>query len=93
MHQRTANPIRHEIGAQITDVGIAVHGWAASVHLDEPRRGGVDLFHPFGQGVVDVEQKDLFYLRLRAKRRRVQTLGQFSTFQRWLPAGVLVHSI
>ena len=66
VNQRTADPVCHEIGAQIPDMGIAIHGGTARVHLDNPRRGGLNLFNLFGEGVVDAEQRDLFYLRFHA---------------------------
>jgi len=65
-------------------MGVAVHGGTAGVHLDDPWRGWLNLFNPFGQSVVDAEQWDLFYLRLRLK-----TLRQFSTFQWCLPYGFM----
>ena len=34
--ERPADPVGHQVGAKVADVGVAVHGRAAGVHLDHP---------------------------------------------------------
>ena len=48
-------------------MSIAVNGGTARVHLNDPWSGGLNLFNFFSQGVVDAEQRDLFYLRFHAE--------------------------
>ena len=46
--QRAAYPVRHEIGAQVADVGVPVHRRPAGVHADDARLYGRNLVHAFG---------------------------------------------
>ena len=48
-----ADPVRHHVGPEVTDVGVPVDGWPAGVHGNPARRDRPNLFDVFRQGVVD----------------------------------------
>ena len=48
-------------------MSVAVNGGTTRVQLNDPWSGGLNLFNFFSQGVVDAEQRDLFYLRFHAE--------------------------
>ena len=58
MQQGPANPVGHHVGAQVADVGVAVHCWPAGVHTDDARLGRLNLFYLFCEGVVDTQQSN-----------------------------------
>ena len=55
-HQGAANPVGHHVGAQIADVGVAVHRRPAGVHFDFAGFNGLNFVNLFRQGIVKAQQ-------------------------------------
>ena len=53
--QDAAYPVGHQVGAEVADVGVAVHGGAAGVHRHPAGGDGPDFLNGFGQGIVDTQ--------------------------------------
>ena len=53
--QDAADPVGHQVGTQVADVGIAVHRRPAGVHRDAARRDGPDFVNGLGEGIVDTQ--------------------------------------
>ena len=49
----TADPVGHEVGAHVADVGVAVDCGPAGVHPDDARLQGLQLFRLPGKGIVE----------------------------------------
>ena len=51
--QHAADPVGHQVGAQVADVGVAVHGGAAGVHANQSRLNRLDFFRLLGKGIEE----------------------------------------
>ena len=47
-----AYPVGHQVGSEVADVGVAVHGWAAGVHFDDAALYGAHFVNSLGESVV-----------------------------------------
>ena len=54
-NQDAADPVGHQVGAEVADVGIAVHRRPAGVHSDAAGGDGPDFLNGFGEGVIDAQ--------------------------------------
>ena len=47
-----AYPVCHQVGSEVADVGVAVHGGAAGVHLDDAALDRAHFVNSLGESVV-----------------------------------------
>ena len=53
--QDAPDPVRHQVGAQVSHMGIPIHRWPAGVHRNAARRNWPDFRNGLGQSVVDAQ--------------------------------------
>jgi hypothetical protein len=57
VHQGSPDPVSHQIGAEVANVGVAINRWPAGVHTGHTGFQGFNLFDSFVKGVVDPQQR------------------------------------